>query len=473
MTFSSSLKINVILLGFLLIIPLSVIAQTNVYTSPNQNPISDYIFYNGTILSMEENQPILEAVGVMGDTIIITGNESEVFAFSDSTTEFIDLEGKTLVPGFIDSHSHWIGDRGMTNTTELNDVIESLIKYGWTSISELFVNQYRLNELRATDEAGLLKVRVNCYLPLGYGFDRFGNWYQEYETGHEYSDKLRIAGIKLFADRWYFETQLFFNQTELNQLVQEAHNLDFQISIHSVTTNATDMVLDAFQSVIGNGTNDLRHRIEHLVMLRENQISKLAELGILGCIQNSWFNSDMIDSLEPAIGRDQAVLVGRWKDLLTAGVHLMGSTDYPYVSGEFKTPMESMTSVVTRIGALGETPTDFMLNQTLTPEEALRMLTIDGAFGTFQENEKGSIKAGKYADLVVLSDNPLTVPEDKIKHIEVKLTMIGGEILFVKEESIETSSTTTETSTSVRNPSMTSVPLIIAMILLISYKRKK
>ncbi len=402
-----------------------------------QDPIPDYIFYNGTVITMENNQPSAEAVAVMGNLISTVGTEAEVFSYADSTTVLINLHKKTLVPGFIDSHSHWIGDRGLTNTTELNDVINALISYGWTSISELFVNQDRLTELQAVDDSNLLKVRVNCYLPLGYGFDRFGDWYQAYTPGHEFSSRLRIAGVKLFADRWYFEPLILINQSEMYQLVQEAHALGFQIATHSVVPNATDIVLNAYQSVIGSGTNELRHRIEHLVLLRNDQITRLAELAILGCIQLPWFNSDWNDRIEPAIGRDRALLVGRWRDLLNVGVHLMGSTDYPYVLGEVKTPMGCLASAVTRIGTLGETPVDFMLNERITPEQALRTLTINGAYGTFQENVKGSIRFGKLADLVVLSDNPLMVPETNIQDIEVLLTMIDGKIEYLNPEGPE------------------------------------
>ncbi|MHA1995126.1 MAG: amidohydrolase [Candidatus Hodarchaeales archaeon] len=451
-------------------------------TTPLQDPIPDYIFYNGTVITMEASQPLAEAVAVMGNIVTAVGTEMDALLYADANTELIDLQGKTLVPGFIDSHSHWIGDRGLTNTTELNEVIDSLVSYGWTSISELFVNQDRLNELQAVDDSNLLKIRVNCYLPLGYGFDRFGDWYQAYTPGHEYSPRLRIAGVKLFADGWYREPINFINQSEMNQLVQEAHTLGFQIATHSVIPNATDIVLNAYQSVIENGTNEHRHRIEHLVLLRSDQITQMSTLGVLGCIQLPWFNSDWNDRIEPIIGRDWAVITGRWRDLLTAGVHLMGSTDYPYVLGDIKTPMGIMATAVTRIGTLNEIPVDFMLNQTLTPEQALRLLTIDGAYGTFQENEKGSIKFGKLADLVVLSENPLTVPDTEIKDIEVLLTMIDGEIEYIKPDIPEATTdiipssilidSTTQPSTSASSTNFIPIfPLFLVLGLLIGYKK--
>ena len=118
-----------------------------------------------------------------------------------------------------------------------------------------------------------------------------------------------------------------------------------------------------------------------------------------------------------------------------------------------------------------------MLNQTLTPEQALRALTLDGAYATFQESQKGSIKFGKLADLVVLSDNPLTVPVDEIAEIEVEMTMINGEIVYTKPESPEittasssstlepTNASNTTTQTSVF-PFTSPVPLNIVMFVI-------
>jgi hypothetical protein len=88
--------------------------------------------------------------------------------------------------------------------------------------------------------------------------------------------------------------------------------------------------------------------------------------------------------------------------------------------------MYVVSSAVTRVGGLGLTPTDWMMNQTISVEQALRLLTIDAAYGTFQEDIKGSIEVGKFADLVILSENPLTALENTLSDIEVIMTMVGG-----------------------------------------------
>jgi len=123
-------------------------------------------------------------------------------------------------------------------------------------------------------------------------------------------------------------------------------------------------------------------------------------------------------------------LAGRWRDILDAGIPSLGSTDYPWIFGTERSAMSVVSSAVTRVGELGLTPAEWMLNQTISVEQALRLLTIDAAYGTFQEDIKGSIKTGKLADLVILSDNPLTVTENELAGIEVLMTMVGGVVEY-------------------------------------------
>ncbi|UCH03814.1 MAG: amidohydrolase family protein, partial [Candidatus Thorarchaeota archaeon] len=359
------------------------------------------------------------------------GNENDILAMAGPNTQFIDLQGRTLLPGFIDAHSHHIGDRSYVNQSTADEVIESVLSSGWTSISELFVNQERLDGLITLDQQDNLRIRVNAYLPLSWQFDRFGDWYQAYQPGQEYSSKLRIGGVKIFMDSWYTDWLLFFNQTELDSLVQQAHDDGFQIAIHSVVDNATDVVLNALESALdGESNQQYRHRIEHLVLLRDDQIQRLADLGIIASFQFTWFNSDWKEGVYWPYLQNYSDYAGRWRDILEAGVPSIGSTDYPYVGEVDRAAMSVVSSAVTRIGELGLTPTDWMLNQTISVEQALRLITIDAAYGTFQEDVKGSIRVGKFADLVILSDNPLTVPENTLANIEVLMTMVGGVVEY-------------------------------------------
>ncbi len=159
----------------------------------------------------------------------------------------------------------------------------------------------------------------------------------------------------------------------------------------------------------------------------------MSNLGILASFQLTWFNSYDIDYYQYPLYQSYSHIIGRWRDIVQAGIPSIGSTDYP-VTLEFDgSAMKAISLAVTKIGEDGLTPPDWMLNQSLSVEQALRLITIDAAYGTFQEDVKGSIKVGKLADLVILSDNPLTVPENRLAaDIEVLVTMVGGKIEYIK-----------------------------------------
>ncbi len=419
-----------IIIAILILGPTLYLALPIIWTPADASP-PDIIIHNGEIITMEDSSVPVEAIAIRNGTIIAVGSTSEILAMARANTSIIDLDGRTLLPGFIDSHCHDMGDRNLTNQTTPEEVIEHLLSSGWTSISELFVSQDRLDNLRAMDLDGELRIRVNAYLPLSWQFERFGDWYKAYEPGQEFSPRLRIGGVKIFMDNSYVHPIHFFNQTELEQLVQEAHDAGFQIAIHSIVDNSTDVVMDAFESVLGGESNALyRHRIEHLVLLRDDQVQRLSELGILASFQISWFTSDWKDAGSFPLLESYPHLVARWKDLLDAGVPCIGSTDYPWNQPDVRSAPKILSFAVTRVGTLGYTPTSWMLDQRLSVEQALRLLTIDAAYGTFQEDIKGSIKVGKLADLVVLSNNPLTVPVNDIADLEVEMTMVGGVIEY-------------------------------------------
>lgn len=414
-----------IVLAFLLA-SLLYLASQGFWNGPNDSS-PDTIIHNGEILTMEQPLAQVEALAIKGEYIVAVGNENDILAMAGSNTQFIDLEGRTLLPGFIDAHAHHIGDRSYVNQSASEEVIESVLSNGWTSISELFVNQERLDGLITLDQQDNLRVRVNAYLPLSWQFERFGDWYQAYQPGQEYSSKLRIGGVKIFMDSWYTNWLHYFSQSELDSLVLQAHEDGFQIAIHSVVDNATDIVLNALESALdGQSNQQYRHRIEHLVLLRDDQIQRMADLGIIASFQLPWINSDWTQEESFPILQNYSNLAGRWRDILEAGTPSLGSTDFPWNLGYVRSAMKTISIAATKVGELGLTPPDWLLNQTLSVEQALRLITIDAAYGTFQENVKGSIKVGKFADLVMLSDNPLTVSENTLADIEVLMTMVGG-----------------------------------------------
>jgi predicted amidohydrolase YtcJ len=402
----------------------------------NADLAPELIFHNGVVLTMEPGQPQAQAIALRGDRILAVGSNTEILALQGSQTQLVDLGGRTLLPGFIDSHAHRIGDRGLWGYTTPDEPIQAALELGWTSIHEMWVNSDRLAELRTLDSEGRLRLRVAAYLALNGQFNDYGNWYQAYQPGQTFSPLLRVAGVKITLDQEWGET-VFFTQEQLNAKVLAAHQLGWQVAVHAFPASSIDLVLNAYESALGGASNDAyRHRIEHIAILRDDQVARMSRLGIIASVQLNGTSGWPDDpSFQTYIPPEQWPLMARFRDMLAAGVPVIGNTDAPWGTVDWRnhvlpshngSPLWALYEAATRVSYWGRQPESWQVAQTITVEQALELLTIRGAYATFEEGTKGSLAPGKYADLVILSDNPLTTPLSDVPDIQVLLTMVGG-----------------------------------------------
>jgi predicted amidohydrolase YtcJ len=413
----------------------------------------ELILHNAMVVTMDDAAPTAQAVAVSNERIVAVGSNSAMLALRGTRTRVADLGGRTLLPGFNDAHGHWIGDRDMTwgapgpvhpAQPTVEAAIESALQCGWTSLTEMFVTADRLDELLAVDRTTGLGLRVNAYLPVNYlaDHDHYGIWFDGYRPNHEYSSRLRLAGAKLFIDRarpslMYLSEphsddgtygEVYWTQDQLTDMVTALVGRGWQIAAHSVGDGAHDLMLNAIRAA----GSPRRARLEHLVALRDDQISVIRGLGIIASIQFTWLTSDWLvleelKTVADTLGAARLGWAGRWRDLIDAGVSMAGGTDAPHTGA---TPLQAIHQAVTRIGYAGQPPTDWMLAQRITVAEALRLLTAGAAYATFQEGVKGRIREGMLADFVVLSENPLTVPVEHIPDITVAATLVGGRVRY-------------------------------------------
>jgi predicted amidohydrolase YtcJ len=202
----------------------------------------------------------------------------------------------------------------------------------------------------------------------------------------------------------------------------------FQLNVHAIGDRANREVLDIYQRAFGttSGTRDLRWRIEHAQHLHPSDIRRFAELGVIPAMQGVHATSD-----GPWIPRrlgDQRAREGAyvWRELMESGAIIANGTDAPV---EDINPLASFYSSVTRRMNDGNV---FYGDQRMTRQEALRSYTLNNAYAAFEEDVKGSLRAGKLADIVVLSKNIMTVPEEEIVSARVDYTIVGGAVRFVR-----------------------------------------
>jgi predicted amidohydrolase YtcJ len=136
----------------------------------------------GRIVTMDEPQ-IAEALFIEDGTVVAVGTRDEVLARADDQVPVIDIGQNVAYPGFIDAHAHWIGDREYYGLDTPAEAMDAAVRRGWTSISEQWVNQERIDELTRLAADGALPLRVDAYLALNYDREFFGDWYTEREPG--------------------------------------------------------------------------------------------------------------------------------------------------------------------------------------------------------------------------------------------------------------------------------------------------
>ena len=199
----------------------------------------------------------------------------------------------------------------------------------------------------------------------------------------------------------------------------------FQVNTHAIGDRANREVLDLYERVwreAGTSGTDLRWRIEHAQHIHPEDVPRFGQLGVIAAVQGIHCASDG-PWIPARLGDGRAERTSyRWRDLLDSGAVLNNGTDAPV---EPVDPIASFHASVSRTMNDGGT---FHRDQSMTRMEALESYTLGNAYSAFEDHLKGSVTPGKYADIVVLSQDILTIAEDDIRATRVDYTIVGGEI---------------------------------------------
>src|SRR5215471_13282411 len=327
----------------------------------------------------------------------------------------------------------------------VKEVLEGFARNGGTTIYD-FPSPDGLRMYQDLLAKGELPVRLRCQLILSISPDRdpastFDEAFLKYgiHTGFG-NDWMKIGGIKLFLDgesetglrydppgqkeKWVGVPKM--DQETLNRVVVEAQENGFQIWIHALGNRAQDMALAAYELAQREYPHaDARNRIEHAGnqeagATSQEQLDRMKRLGVIPVPTGAWIY------LGRAYKGTQAEVPFIYRTLLDQGFQPPGNSDSLGSMPESMNPFFSMWAMVTRKTRSGEL---LAPEQAITPSEAIRIYTMFGAHSGFEEKKKGSIEVGKLADLIVVSDDPLTVPPDKLKDIKVETAIIDGKIV--------------------------------------------
>ena len=203
----------------------------------------------------------------------------------------------------------------------------------------------------------------------------------------------------------------------------------FQVNTHAIGDRANREVLDIYEKIFAANPDrtDLRWRIEHAQHLNPADVPRFAELGVIAAMQGVHCTSDA-PWVYARLGSERAQSDAYvWRDLIDSGAIIGNGTDVPV---EGIDPIASFYSSVARVDLNGDV---FFADQAMTREEALASYTINNAYAAFEEELKGSITAGKLADIVVLSGDIMTMRAERIPQARVEITIVGGEIRYTAQ----------------------------------------
>jgi predicted amidohydrolase YtcJ len=230
---------------------------------------------------------------------------------------------------------------------------------------------------------------------------------------------------------------LTLTSKQIASAIAIGHKHGWQMVAHVTGDAGVDVVLDAIeaaQAADPAASKDRRHTLLHAYFANAASAARAAKLGVPIDTQPAWYYKDA-DALLPALGAprlEHFIGIRTWLD---AGAHVALNTDHmfgldPDTSLNPFNPFLTIATAVTRRTEGGQV---IGPNETITRQQALRMMTIEAARLSFDEARKGSIEVGKLADLTMLSDPILTVPDSKIRSITSDLTVVGGRVTYERK----------------------------------------
>ncbi|HXZ13046.1 MAG TPA: amidohydrolase [Candidatus Sulfotelmatobacter sp.] len=235
------------------------------------------------------------------------------------------------------------------------------------------------------------------------------------------------AMIEPYADDSRLSGSLMWSPEKFGSAVDELDRRGFQIFTHAVGDRAVQAALDAYDHAAqSNGTTDARHRIEHIETVSAQDVPRFAMLGVIASMQplhaypeeGVWGRN---------LGPKREHLAFAWNSLLKAGAHLAFGSDWEVVT---LNPWPGVQTGVTREDNEGKPVGGWVPEQRISVAQAIAAYTIGAAYAGHREDTEGSLEPGKLADLIIVSQNPFEVDPHRLGKTEVKLTMVGGRVVY-------------------------------------------
>ncbi|NHF57982.1 amidohydrolase [Flavobacteriaceae bacterium TP-CH-4] len=320
-----------------------------------------------------------------------------------------------------------------TKVQALKDAERICFNYGLTTVNDAGLDRATIELIDSLQQIGELSIRVYAMVSnIPDDVDHF------IYKGPMKTDRLNVRSVKVYGDgalgsrgavlkkpytdKWGHYGAMVTPVEEIEKLAERIAISEYQMNTHAIGDSANAVVLRSYQKVLKDRP-DRRWKVEHAQLVDSLDFDYFGE-GIIPSIQPTHATSDMYWA-EDRVGPDRMKGAYAYKKLLDkAGMVALG-TDFPV---ERVSPFLTFYAAVARKDTEGYPEAGFQIQDALSRQEALKGMTIWAAHSNFEENEKGSIEVGKFADFTIYSADLMTVPLSEIPNIQAEQTFIGGEV---------------------------------------------
>jgi predicted amidohydrolase YtcJ len=310
---------------------------------------------------------------------------------------------------------------------------------GLTGVADAGLDLAEVQFMDSLQRKELISLRINVMLnPSKENIAHF------IEKGPYKTEFLNVRSVKLYADGSlgsrtallkmpYTDAQtetgiLVTSPTQIREICELALKNGYQVNTHAIGDSAVKIVLETYGEFL-KGKNNLRWRIEHAQVVDPEELSLFSKFSVIPSVQATHATSDMYWAGK-RLGKTRIRWAYAYKDLLQQNGWIANGTDFPI---EHIEPLYTFYAAVSRKDLKGFPEEGFQKENALTREEALRSVTIWAAKASFEENTRGSIEPGKFADFVILDKDIMKIPESEIWETKIVKTFVGGKQVYGKK----------------------------------------
>jgi hypothetical protein len=376
---------------------------------------------------------------VDGHALLVNQKALDMAGIDESTQitggEIVKKNGK-ITGVLVDGPMEMIGEimpasNRAAQIQALKDAEQICLKYGLTTVNDAGLDRSTIELIDSLQQVGELSIRVYAMISASKGNLDYYLARKPYKT-----DRLNVRSVKVYGDgalgsrgaalkKPYSDMPGHFGAMTtplkvIESIAGDIAQTEYQMNTHAIGDSANVFVLKTYQKVL-NGKKDRRWKVEHAQIISSDDFEYF-KAGIIPSIQPTHATSDMYWAGD-RLGEEREEGAYAFKTLLDkAGMVALG-TDFPV---EQVSPFLTFYAAVARKDLDNYPEGGYQMNEALSREETLKGMTIWAAHSNFEEDEKGSIEVGKFADFTVLNADLMEVPIEEVPNITVQQTFVGG-----------------------------------------------